>query len=76
VIREIFPNAIVAPGMVIADTDLRHYESIASSTLRFGPPVALAPADLARIHGTDERIGIPDYMRAIAFYERLIASPY
>jgi acetylornithine deacetylase/succinyl-diaminopimelate desuccinylase-like protein len=28
--------------------------------------------DLTRFHGNDERIGIGDYMRAIAFYERLM----
>ena len=60
--------------MVIADTDLRHYQEIAGSSFRFGPPLVLTPADLARIHGTNERIGIVEYMRAIAFYERLIGG--
>jgi carboxypeptidase PM20D1 len=72
-IRATFPNAIVAPGMVIAATDLRHYQPIAGASFRFSP-FPVTPADLARIHGTDERIAIADYMRAIAFYERLVGG--
>ena len=30
--------------------------------------------DLTRFHGNDERIAIADYMRAIAFYERLMSG--
>lgn len=73
-IRDVFPNAVVAPGMVVADTDLRHYQEIATSSFYFGPPVVLAPTDLIRIHGKNERVGLSDYMRAIAFYERLISG--
>ena len=72
-VRDTFPNAVVAPGMVVASTDLRHYQGVASSSFRFGPLI-LTPADLARIHGKNERIGIADYMRAITFYERLISG--
>jgi carboxypeptidase PM20D1 len=71
-IRDTFPNAVVAPGMIVADTDLRHYKEIASSSFHFGPPFIFSPADLVRIHGKNERVGLADYMRAIAFYERLI----
>jgi carboxypeptidase PM20D1 len=74
VVRAIFPNAVVAPGMVVASTDLRHYQRIARASFRFGPPVTISPADVERIHGANERIGIADYMRAISFYERLITS--
>jgi len=72
-IRDTFPEAVVAPGMVLAATDLRHYRGLAGSPLMFGPLV-LGPKDLERIHGNDERIAIADYMRAIAFYERLISG--
>ena len=75
VIRGSFPEASVAPGLVLGATDGRHYEGVASAVLRFAP-ITMRKADLARFHGNDERIGIADYMRAIAFYERLIsASP-
>jgi carboxypeptidase PM20D1 len=74
-IRTSFPEAAVAPGLVVGATDGRHYEGLASAVLRFSP-ITMRKGDLTRFHGNDERIGITDYMRAIAFYERLIsASP-
>jgi carboxypeptidase PM20D1 len=75
VIRTSFPEAAVAPGLVVGATDGRHYEGLARAVLRFAP-VTMRKGDLTRFHGNDERIAIADYMRAIAFYERLIsASP-
>ena len=73
VIREAFPHAVVAPGLVLGATDGRHYQEFARTVLRFAP-FTMKPDDLARFHGNDERLGIADYMRAIAFYERLISS--
>jgi carboxypeptidase PM20D1 len=72
-IRATFPDAIVAPGLVVGATDLRHYQPIAAASFRFAP-FPVTPADLARIHGSDERIAIADHMRAIAFYQRLMAG--
>jgi acetylornithine deacetylase/succinyl-diaminopimelate desuccinylase-like protein len=72
-IRAHFPHAAIAPGLVLGGTDGRHYQRVARAVLRFAP-VTLHKADIARIHGTDERLGIADYMRAIAFYERLIGD--
>jgi carboxypeptidase PM20D1 len=75
VIHASFPEAAVAPGLVLGATDGRHYEGVARAVLRFSP-ITMRKADLERFHGNDERIGIADYMRAIAFYERLMsASP-
>jgi carboxypeptidase PM20D1 len=73
VIRASFPEAAVAPGLVLGATDGRHYEGVARGVLRFSP-ITMRKADVVRFHGTDERIGIADYMRAIAFYERLISE--
>lgn len=73
VIRASFPEAAVVPGLVVGATDGRHYEKVARAVLRFAP-VTMRKDDLTRFHGNDERIGIADYMRAIAFYERLIST--
>jgi carboxypeptidase PM20D1 len=72
-IRATYPNVPVAPGLVLGATDGRSYEPVAQAALRF-TPMTMRPADLARFHGNDERIGIDDYMRAIGFYERLIGG--
>ena len=73
VIRASFPEAAVAPGLVVGATDGRHYEGVARAVLRFAP-FTMRKGDLTRFHGNDERIGIADYMRAIAFYEQLMSG--
>jgi carboxypeptidase PM20D1 len=70
-IRALEPDAIVGPSLVIGGTDSRHYAGFARDVYRF-LPVPLGPADLARIHGTNERIGVHDYARSVAFMTRLI----
>jgi carboxypeptidase PM20D1 len=67
----VFPDAIIAPGLVIAGTDARHYEPVATNIYRF-LPVRTGPEELKRFHGTDERIAIADYARAVAFYEAML----
>jgi carboxypeptidase PM20D1 len=70
-IREVFPGAIVAPGLMIAATDSRRYQDIASQIYRF-TPVRARPEDLARFHGTNERVSLANYAQMIRFYHRLI----
>jgi carboxypeptidase PM20D1 len=65
------PDAIVAPSLVVGATDSRHYAGYARDVYRF-LPVALAPEDLERIHGKNERVGVRDYARAVAFMTKLI----
>lgn len=72
-IRETFPDAIVAPSLVVVATDSRHYGRLTDRVYRFAPN-RFGPDDLARIHGTDERLGVEDYGRMIEFYARLIRN--
>ena len=72
-IYEIFPDAIVAPSLVLAATDARHYESVAQDVYRF-LPVPLNEEDMARIHGANERIKKADYGKVIAFYVQLLCN--
>lgn len=66
-----FPDALIAPSLVIAGTDARQYEPVAKSIYRF-LPVRADRIELKRFHGTDERIAVADYARAIAFYGTLL----
>lgn len=68
-----FPDAVVAPGLMIGATDARHFAPIAEHILRF-QPVPTAQADLARFHGRDERIALADYALMIAFYRDLLQT--
>ncbi len=70
-IRSLEPDAIVGPSLVIGATDSRHYAGFARDVYRF-LPVQLGEADLARIHGTNERVGVHEYARSVAFMTKLI----
>ena len=72
-IREIFPDVIVAPGLMVAATDSRHYAGITDKIFRFSPMRANAD-DLKRFHGTNERLSIEGYADMIRFYQRLIEN--
>jgi carboxypeptidase PM20D1 len=70
-VRELFPGVVVAPGLMIGATDSRHMLDVADDVYRFSP-VRAAPPDLARFHGTDERMSVANYAELIGFYETLI----
>jgi carboxypeptidase PM20D1 len=72
-IRQIAPSSIVAPALLIASTDSRHYRSLSQNIFRF-LPVTIGPDDIGRYHGIDERIAIEDYERCIRFYAQLIIN--
>ena len=68
-----FPDAIVAPGLVLGATDSRHYQSLSEQVYRF-LPLQLHASDIARIHGVNERLAVDHYADIIAFYMRLIRN--
>ena len=70
-IRGLLPDTKVAPALVIALTDSRHFEEVTENTYRF-LPLQLTNDDLPRIHGIDERISIENYKLAINFYYYLL----
>jgi carboxypeptidase PM20D1 len=72
-IRQVFPRAIVSPGLMIATTDSRHYLPVSGDTYRF-TPLRLKPSDRARYHGLNERIGEQNYVEIIQFYVQLIRN--
>lgn len=71
--REIFPDAAISTGLVIGATDARNYEGVYKSRYNFSPGL-LGPADLAGIHGTDERIAVDNYLGMIRFYAQLLRN--
>ncbi len=72
-IREVFPEALVAPSMMIAATDSRHYEALCSNIYRFTPQ-RVRPEDRPRIHGSNERLRLDNYPECIAFYGQWIRN--
>jgi carboxypeptidase PM20D1 len=72
-IREVFSDAIVAPGLMLGGTDSIHFGDISDHIFKFSP-IRAKPADLPRFHGTNERIAISNYAEAIRFYHRLVSE--
>lgn len=70
-VREVLPDVVVAPGMMIAGTDARHFVGISEQVFRFSPVRAKAE-DLPRLHGIDERIATSNLVELVRFYHRLI----
>ncbi len=71
--RDMLPEAPVAPGLVLAGTDSRHYSAVAENVYRF-QPILLTSEDLEGIHGVNERISIANFERMIRFYIGLMEA--
>lgn len=72
-IRQVFPDAIVAPSLMVAGTDSKHYAHLTQNLYRF-LPVRFKKEDLTRIHGKNERISTEAYKNVIRFYYTLIRN--
>jgi len=72
-VREVVPDAVVAPALMVGATDARHYAGVCDQVFRFAP-IELGPDDLPRFHGVDERISIENLERAVRVYARLLEN--
>jgi carboxypeptidase PM20D1 len=72
-IRQAVPGVIVTPWLVVAGTDSRHYITLTPNVLRF-VGATIGNDDLRRIHGTDERIGVGDYVNVVRVYVQLLRN--
>lgn len=70
-IRAFFPDALVAPYLVLGGTDSRYYEKVSENIYRFSP-VQLDEKELSGMHGTNERISVAAYIKLIQFYHAVI----
>ena len=65
--RSLPEQPVVAPFLLIAGTDARHYQPVSDQIFRF-MPVALSQDDLPRFHGHNERLSREQYPRMVRFY--------
>jgi carboxypeptidase PM20D1 len=72
-VREVFPDALVAPGLMLAGSDARHFQELTDQSYRF-MPIRFQAADLQRVHGTDERIAVDQLADMVRFYHRLLSQ--
>ncbi len=72
-LRSLFPDTLVAPSLMIAATDSRHFTGVSDHIYRFSP-VRAKSEDLARFHGTNERVSIANLGELIRFYVQLLRN--
>jgi carboxypeptidase PM20D1 len=72
-IKEVFPEVITVPNLVIAATDGRHYGAICDDIYRF-LPIRLNQDNIQSMHGIDERLPVEGFKDAIRFYIQLIRN--
>jgi len=72
-INQLYPEAVVAPGLLPARTDSAHFAEITEAIFRFRP-LRMTPGDVDRIHGTNERISVDGYAEMIRFYVQLLRN--
>ncbi len=70
-VGELFPDAVVAPYVMMAATDSRFFTAICERVYRFAP-YRMTKAQREAIHSYDEHLGVDDFHVGIAWYRRLI----
>lgn len=63
----VFPEAIMAPYLVLGATDARHYANICQNAFRFSP-VFLTKEEVASVHGINEHLSFDNAERMVGFY--------
>ena len=71
IVKHIYPTAVSAPGVLIANTDTRHFLNMTKFIYRFNPMV-LTKKDISGIHGANERLSLTNAKKVVWFYHRLI----
>jgi carboxypeptidase PM20D1 len=72
-VRQIYGNIPVAPYLVGGATDARYYAPVCDHLYRFSP-VLMAPSDMSRMHGINERIAVDSMAQMVRFYTQLIEN--
>ncbi|MDR3207340.1 MAG: M20/M25/M40 family metallo-hydrolase [Oscillospiraceae bacterium] len=69
--RRVFGAVPVVPSLMVGGTDARKYEHYSDCVYRFMPFV-VSEADMAGVHGVDERVSVEALGLAVVFYGDLI----
>jgi carboxypeptidase PM20D1 len=72
-IHEQFPEAVIAPYLVVGGTDAKMLEPLAEGVYRF-TPYRISKDELAGMHGVNERVSIENLEKAVRFYASLIMN--
>ena len=74
-IAQAFPEAKVAPYLVVGATDSRHFKGISDQIFRFSP-IRISPSNVKSFHGLNERIAVSDFHSSVQFYMQLVRNTH
>ena len=66
-------DLIVAPYLLIAQTDSRHFIPLSEATYRF-LSLKVDADQISGFHGTNERVSVEEYGRAVEVFYQLIRN--
>jgi len=72
-LRSLYPDVLVTPALYVAGSDSHHFTGLTDNIYRFSP-VRVQPADLPRLHGTNERIATANLAELVRFYHQLLRN--
>ena len=72
-VRQAYPDAAVAPYLVVGATDSRYFRDLTPNVYRFAA-MRLESSGLASVHGTNERAPVAAYEEGIRFLANLIQN--
>lgn len=73
IINQNFPDVIVAPFLLTAGSDARHFTDIADCILRFAP-LDIKPEQFNTIHSSDENVSVSSVGECVCFYKDYIKA--
>lgn len=68
-----YPTASVGPQLFIANSDSRHFWTLADQIYRFNP-IRLTNLQTKMFHGIDEKISVDNYARTVVFMRHFIET--
>ncbi len=72
-IKQIFPDVITTPNLVVGATDSRHYYPLSPNIYRF-TPFYLNEDNITSFHGINERLPVEEFEDAVRFYVQLLRN--
>ena len=71
--REIHPDAVVVPALLVGATDSRHYRELSDQVYRY-TGLRLHLDDVGGFHGTDERMRVDYFADGVRIMMRMMVN--
>lgn len=70
-VKSVYPDAVVAPSLLVATTDTRHYVDLADNQYRFHG-MMIEASQASSVHGTNEYVGVQSYENTIEIARQMM----